>query len=877
MKELHNSKGFTLIEIMCVIALLGIISVTSYSIFTGASKTQGKSEEQLEANNIAQAVMEDLLALDLKTNTKDITQLEQDYYDKYGREIKIDCTLAPSDKMPASYNKTHVAKVTPAPPKPPKPAKTAKPAKTDDPNKATDKPGYTAPPPFITVGPDFSDYNAKIEIFDYCDYDFYDIIKCGLVLLYGENVKKDFDDIFSLDTFDKFDTYHNKVKSVINGSKPPKFKEFTSSDAETVLNKCGIDSKRYVWLSPCYRDLAYDDVAYLLDEIMKQYKSHLENCKSALLNVGSFGTRNGYSASDVENIIKETLKAKPKKCYHEERDYTCESNPFETIEWIYKNYLTVIEHNEWWKETKLSDEFKTTEWYNAIDPSWGASNVAGAMANARSFINTHIFQKSGTKTGPYLIMKFYDKQEELLQLNGQKGIIFIGPTEKGSNNQDIYFQIEPNQLVFQKGGLTIPVAAAQDPGAPNPLEVELVKLNRGGYDFYVFGEMSFFVTGGLTYRPTTFGLDGENPGWIYMGGDEPDYPGYIDDDGEIKCTIEFMKKEDGSYFYAAVNERGEYVYDEETGQLVEDSVNGVRVIKESMMNLNFFSNLDYDYINFAKDNDVIIDVPVWSGVNWEPNNGGSWNSVEKLLRDTEYKTLLNLTDFTPSSRPSWFGLNSKPKNNGDAPPKSTNDPPVTVPPDGDDDPGETDDPGDNGGITIDNSGHAIDGCDDDLYKYVVYVYDIDDESELLASLVSYRTGKLEPGSGTADTVDGSMVIGEDGYVSLNPGGSYYIDEFDNAEFVILDDSGNFELRIGGTAVSGFDSGMAEIDSETGDVKKVTISVSGEFEGVISGKEIKVKTLNTTTYPKTEYVFINNSPALSFVPGNICSASEITYR
>lgn len=61
-KKLNNQNGFTMIELICTISLLGIVGAMSYNIFIGTNMTQRKSEQLHLANNIAQEVMEDVIA-----------------------------------------------------------------------------------------------------------------------------------------------------------------------------------------------------------------------------------------------------------------------------------------------------------------------------------------------------------------------------------------------------------------------------------------------------------------------------------------------------------------------------------------------------------------------------------------------------------------------------------------------------------------------------------------------------------------------------------------------------------------------------------------------------------------------------------------------
>ncbi len=82
-----NNKGFTLIEIMCSVALLAIIITASASFITSVNYSQQNSREQLYANNIAQEVIEEVI------RTGDITKDYSANYDGY--TVEVNATSAP--------------------------------------------------------------------------------------------------------------------------------------------------------------------------------------------------------------------------------------------------------------------------------------------------------------------------------------------------------------------------------------------------------------------------------------------------------------------------------------------------------------------------------------------------------------------------------------------------------------------------------------------------------------------------------------------------------------------------------------------------------------------------------------------------------------
>lgn len=84
----NNNKGFTLIEVICSVALLAIIITASASFFKSVAISQRGNKDQLYANNIAQEVMEEVI------RTGD---LAKDYTASYGKgEYTIEVTSKPN-------------------------------------------------------------------------------------------------------------------------------------------------------------------------------------------------------------------------------------------------------------------------------------------------------------------------------------------------------------------------------------------------------------------------------------------------------------------------------------------------------------------------------------------------------------------------------------------------------------------------------------------------------------------------------------------------------------------------------------------------------------------------------------------------------------
>lgn len=573
MKLFQNERGFTLVEVMCVVAILGLVSVSSYGIFVGASTSMKKSETQLDANTVAQAVMEDLLARDDVDSLSDIP----DYDSIYGYNIEVNIEQAHND-LQTQYNDTIVDAITP------EPYQTENPGSTPNPG-STDAPQY--PTHFPTVPPNYPDYNAKIEIFDYCDFDLYDVIKAGLVMIYG-----DYDEeIFTSE--DKFNECMNEVQSL--SSAPASFKYYSAAQSKLASN--GIDSSQYQWIKPCYDNLEFNDVKYNLAYVMNQYKTNLNRCENALFNVGSFGPSSGHTADELKTAIEEFLQSTPHNCNHVHRGYTCDYNVFENIEYLYDTYIET-QPNAWGGiDTVLNDDFKDTDLYELIDPNWGLSNFKTAIVNCHNYINTNEFN-TGTKTGPYLLLKMYNKDGELLPLSTGSNVYFVTPTARGSNNQDIYFQLYPRYLYFQKGGVAFYTYPGQN---VLDLETEDLKQPGGWYQTDIYKNMTFMVIGGLTYRQVFFGFDAPGGGFLDLDGDG--LPEKIDEDGNM---VDFLPN---------LNFVQSLSYNYVPESLLEDGIN-------SLFKFTDFSNPSYVSVNGDFSDDPTETLPPTSGPTGGPGSTG---------------------------------------------------------------------------------------------------------------------------------------------------------------------------------------------------------------------------------------------------------------
>ncbi len=73
-KMLRNKKGFSLIELLIVIAIMGILAVIAFSMFSGILANTTKKADQEQANNIQKA----LIAYMVDTGDEALTQMKTD-------------------------------------------------------------------------------------------------------------------------------------------------------------------------------------------------------------------------------------------------------------------------------------------------------------------------------------------------------------------------------------------------------------------------------------------------------------------------------------------------------------------------------------------------------------------------------------------------------------------------------------------------------------------------------------------------------------------------------------------------------------------------------------------------------------------------------
>jgi len=73
-KMLRNKKGFSLIELLIVIAIMGILAVIAFSMFSGIVANSTKKADQEQANNIQKA----LIAYMVDTGDEGLTSMKAD-------------------------------------------------------------------------------------------------------------------------------------------------------------------------------------------------------------------------------------------------------------------------------------------------------------------------------------------------------------------------------------------------------------------------------------------------------------------------------------------------------------------------------------------------------------------------------------------------------------------------------------------------------------------------------------------------------------------------------------------------------------------------------------------------------------------------------
>jgi prepilin-type N-terminal cleavage/methylation domain-containing protein len=95
----RNAKGFTLVEIIAAIVIIGIIFISFFSIFISSQKVTVASEEIIDATYIAQQAMEETYSITSKSNYLDI----QNYYQIEKKNTTIETIDSTAPKFLIKY------------------------------------------------------------------------------------------------------------------------------------------------------------------------------------------------------------------------------------------------------------------------------------------------------------------------------------------------------------------------------------------------------------------------------------------------------------------------------------------------------------------------------------------------------------------------------------------------------------------------------------------------------------------------------------------------------------------------------------------------------------------------------------------------------
>lgn len=262
-KVLKNQHGFTLVEIICAIALLGILAVPTYNVFVGASTQQNKSRTLQKANNMAQLIMEDVLASDVKTNK---TYVKDDFLVDIAFH-EMDAGLHDKVNSDGSYKIDYTSQTTMI------------------------IEGSTIPEFVDDLEPD--KYGLRLEVFDYADRDIYLLSRVGAFLLFGNFDKIDafYADPSSYNQSSFFKSY--AVSTSFSKTPVPLFDKY---DKEYIMELFDVSSYDYDRLSACYAGLPGYEVVSFMKTLLTRYMTMYNAVQS---NLGS-----GTSAEHCINYIR---------------------------------------------------------------------------------------------------------------------------------------------------------------------------------------------------------------------------------------------------------------------------------------------------------------------------------------------------------------------------------------------------------------------------------------------------------------------------------------------------------------------------------------------------------------------------------------------
>lgn len=433
-KVTKNQDGFTLVEIICAIALLGILAVPTYNIFVGSANSQNKSKILQKANNVAQSIMEDTLADDkITVGSKDYT------YDDFLVNVNIEKSKDLENSLNSGSNTLTI------------------------PGGATAAPSEPSDDPVINDGePD--DYNARIEVFDYADTDFYFMARAGYALLF--NNKVNIQD--KLNEFTKSGTYdYNSFFASSNLKTYTDMEDFTESDIKNFKAAANLTDHQYERALACFGGLPQSEVLSFMKTIMDRYVTVYNNTKSGLA---------GGSDTSAEEKINYILNS---------------SNIFDTIENLYN--------------TLYKGDTSEKAFFENLKPEWYATNL-------KSYMISNLYNSMYTKTtnattnGPILRLKLFDVNGNIVSIGGKNVLTWYPPTG-GSYGADINFQVWQDMIGFENWGLSYRWSDSY-----NPLNIETTSVSQNGWSYNnIYSDMTFYITGTLEYRSVRFAMLAGNP------------------------------------------------------------------------------------------------------------------------------------------------------------------------------------------------------------------------------------------------------------------------------------------------------------------------------------------------------------------------------
>lgn len=261
-KDMKSQKGFTLVEIICAIALLGIIAVPTYNVFVGAAVSQNKSKVQQSANNTAQSVMEEILASDTVTATaypKDNFLVDVSFD---AISSSLNDNLNSGGKYTINYSDQTIEETEGG-------------SKEDIiPNKP-------------------KKYGLRVEVFDYADKDIYMLTRTGAYLLFGN--------------FNKIDAYFADPSSYSESSffsSYSSFKIFEKYDEDKIKSVLGISKWDYDRMYSCYAGLPREEVVKFMKTLISRHNEMIANVKWRIPT--------GYDGSnwnETQNYVNYILKS----------------------------------------------------------------------------------------------------------------------------------------------------------------------------------------------------------------------------------------------------------------------------------------------------------------------------------------------------------------------------------------------------------------------------------------------------------------------------------------------------------------------------------------------------------------------------------------